>query len=178
MASIRDKYETDEAFEEAIYMSRNRKADKVHDTLEVMQHIHFQVGDVLIKKEKHLGDDDELVWTTEPFSSVNSAPRKYEVVHVDKVGLPYVSKISMKGAYCGDIKCMAGFDFDWQKFEYDQDFLDHQILAEEDEKFDPQEVYKEKRDEYFKTRPKRKRTKANEAEVLDGDSGSSVSTVS
>lgn len=153
----------DEQFNEDIDLepryARNRGADQVYDTLKYIQNVgNFQENDILIKQTRgYCEHAEDYRWFTEEFSSSNSAPRKYKVVHVDDVGLPYIMKVSMKGELCGDMKCIAGYDLNYTKFEYDPDFIDHQILADEGEDFDPQEVYKEKRDEYFKTRPKAKR---------------------
>ena len=154
------------SMDKEIQDARNRGAQQVYETLMYIKEVgNFEENDILIKKDgwHDWSDGGKKVWNIEKFSSSNDAPRKYKVVHIDEAGLPYVMKVSMKGELCGDMKCIAGYDLECTKFEYDPDFLDHQILAEEDEKFDPQEVYKEKRDEYFKTRPKRTRTTADEA---------------
>ena len=178
MSLLKDIFEeckTEHDIEKIEGISRNRDADSVYNTLMYIKEVgDFQVGDVLIKYDNRYNYDlGDYEWKIEKFSKKNDAPRKYKVVHRDAAGLPYVMKISMKGEYCGDLKCIAGYDLSYTKFEYDPDFIDHQILADEDDNFDPQAVYKEKRDEYFKTRPR----KAKQAKVLDGHSGSSVTSV-
>lgn len=174
--SIEDKFKTVEDFNRAIDFARNAKAQAVYETLLSIKDLKFEKGDILIKQELEWDDDFTVQsWVTEKFSKTNCAPRKYEIIFVDEVGLPYVSKISMNSKYCGDIRCVAGYDLGYTRFCYDPDFLDHQILAEEDENFDPQQIYKEKRDEHFKTRPKRK---TKQTKVLDEHSGRSVTTVS
>ena len=144
----------EETLKNEIYYSRNSKADTVHDTLIYMRDLgKFNEGDILIKKEGYYDwKTDENIWSTESFSRSNEAPRKYMVVHVDEVNLPYVMKIGMKGDLCGNMTCIAGHDINTVRYEYDPDFIDHQILADEEDAFDPQEIYREKRDEYFKTR--------------------------
>lgn len=155
MSEMRELYKTDKEFTTAVSNATNRQAEQIIHTLHQIKDVgNFEEGDILIREERKTGD----TWVTEKFSKVNSAPRKYKVLYVDEVGAPYVSKISMKGDLCGDIKCVYGYDMYWYRFRHDPDFLDHQILAEEDDKFDPQEVYKEKRSEYFKTQPKRRKT--------------------
>lgn len=172
---------SDDELNDALEYARNRRAEDVYNALMVIKDYHFQLGDILIKNSLHnyYNDNDEYVskWEIEPFSKRNKAPRKYKVVHIDDVGLHYIQKIRMQGDLCGELICLAAFDSDYDKFEYDPDFLDHQILAEEEESYDPQELYREKRDEHFKLRPKTKR-KTKQAETPDGNSGSSVSTVS
>ena len=168
-------------FEAAIKEARNTSASEIFDTLTLIKDLNFQEGDILIKYEARFDyntpSKDDKTWSVESFSAINSAPRKYQVIHVDEVGLHYITKISMSGDYCGDIKCIAGFNCKLVKFDYDPDFLDHLILAEKDDIFDPQEIYKEKRDEHYQTKPRVKR-KIKQDKILDGNSGGSVPEVS
>lgn len=160
MSEMRELYETDLDFEAAVNNATNRHATEIINMLHrLRKYGQFQEGDILIKEEnvgyRNKNGEYKREWRVEKFSRVNSAPRKYKVIYVNEVGAPYISKISMKGDLCGDIKCMYGYSTDHHRFKHDPDFLDHQILAEEDEKFDPQEVYKEKRSEYFKTKSRK-----------------------
>jgi hypothetical protein len=67
-------------------------------------------------------------------------------VHVDEAtGLPFVQKVLFNGEMSGEAKCLAGFDLDSTKFVADPDFIDHHLLAEEEDTFDPLQIYKEKR---------------------------------
>lgn len=172
--------DTEKKLKEKAYNARNRKADEVHEVLGRIKDLTFEEGDFLVRQDycRHRDDNWNIIsegWETEKFSHVNDSPRKYKVVYVDEVGLPYIQKVLMKGGLNGEAKCLAGFDLSHTKFIHDPDFVDHTIFNEEDDRFDPQDLYKEKRDEHFKTRPKRK---AKQAEVLDGDSDSSVREIS
>lgn len=144
------------SFEDKIDGARNGLAERVYRSLKQMQEYNFIEGDILIHKTLDWTGVD-VEWVTEKFSGITQAPRKYKVVHVDDVGLPYVQRIGMKGGVIGDIKCLAGYDDSSDVFIHDPDFIDHQIIADDDDTFDPQEVYKENRDEYFKTKYRGKR---------------------
>ena len=153
MSSLKERFEDAQRLKNELSMARNCKAENIYETLKIMKDITFSLGDILIRKDRVWNDSEEdyTAWYTERFSDANDSHRKYEVVHVDEVGLCYVQKIGMKGGNVGDVKCIAGFDNAWVKFEHDPDFIDHHILCDEDDEFDPLEIYKEKRSEYFKT---------------------------
>ena len=160
MSSLLKDTLSEEDLKELIEEARNGRARDIFYALEAIKDFHFEENDILVHMSCENGwgtKDKDKNWEVEAFSKANVAPRKYRVVHTDEVGLPYVQKVSMKGELCGDVKCMASYDSDYHKFEHDPDFVDHQILADEGDVFDPQEVYKEKRDEYFQLKPKAKR---------------------
>lgn len=126
--------------------SRNRKAEEIYDVLVRFKDITFEEGDFLLRHDLEYNYETyEYFWVIEKFSEVNQSYRKYKVVYVDEVGLPYVKKVLFNGDLCGEAKCLAGYDLDRTKFLPDPDFMDHHLLAEEDEEFDPLQVYKEKR---------------------------------
>lgn len=133
--------------------ARNHKAEEVYDVLKRFKEISFEEGDFLLRYD-HTWDDNvnEYKWRIERFSEKNDSPRKYKVVYVDEVGIPYIQKVLFNGDMSGDARCLAGYDLDNTVFKLDPDFADHNILMEEEDIFDPLEVYKEKRSEYFKTK--------------------------
>lgn len=128
--------------------SRKARGDWVYNYIKHLQSKSFNIGDILIRKlspmfqPPYKGGTDFI---TEKFSNINDTPRKYEVVAKDDVGIPYIMKLGAKGDKIGDLICLADIDTNWNTFEYDPEFIDHQILADEDEEFDPQETYWEKR---------------------------------
>lgn len=127
----------------------NKKAIEVYETLKRFLEIQFEEGDFLLRYDAEYDwekdDGEEKTWVVEKFSEVNPVPRKYKVVYVDDVGLPYIQKVLFNGNLCGEAKCLAGYDLDHTKFLPDPDFLDHHLLKEEEDAFDPLEVYKEAR---------------------------------
>ena len=138
----------------------NRKAEEIYDVLKKFKDIQFEEGDFLLKYDyEHIKNattgDWELVWVMEKFSDLNDSPRKYKVVHVDKdTGLPFVQKVLFNGDMSGEARCIAGYDLDYVKFLPDPDYIDHHLLAEEEEEFDPLNAWKEKRSERKYTKAK------------------------
>ena len=125
----------------------NKKAIEVYETLKRFKDISFEEGDYLLRYDVIIdyGSDleDKKIWKIERFSEANDSYRKYKVVYVDEVGLPYVQKILFNGNVSGEAKCLAGYDLDWTIFKMDPDFLDHHLLMEEEDVFDPLNTYKE-----------------------------------
>lgn len=149
---------TQEEIEDASFSARNKKAEEVFEVLKRFKDITFEEGDYLLRYDAEwdwdLPDGEEKVWKIELFSETNKSPRKYKVVYVDEAGLPYVQKVLFNGEMSGSATCLAGFDLDWTTFKPDPDFMDHHLLMEEEDIFDPLQVYKEKRNERFKTKVK------------------------
>ena len=131
--------------------SRNKKAEEVYEVLKRFLDITFEEGDYLLRYNAEWDwksdEEDKKKWKVELFSEKNQTPRKYKVVYVDEVGLPYVQKVLFNGEMSGSAICLAGFDLDWTMFKPDPDFVDHHLLMEEEDVFDPLQVYKEKRSE-------------------------------
>jgi hypothetical protein len=141
---------SEEEITEATSRARtNKKAIEVYETLKRFKDISFEEGDFLLRYDAQYNWDSDLedkkTWKIERFSDTNDSYRKYKVVHVDEVGLPYVQKVLFNGNMSGEAKCLAGYDLDWTKFLPDPDFLDHHLLMEEEDVFDPLNAYKERK---------------------------------
>jgi hypothetical protein len=151
MSLWRDTLTPEEILKATEKARTNKKAIEVHETLKRFKDISFEEGDFLIRYDARWDWDsdteDHKIWEIERFSDTNDAYRKYKVVHVDEVGLPYVQKVLFNGNMSGEAKCLAGYDLDWTMFKYDPDFSDHHLLMEEGDHFDPLELYKEKKSE-------------------------------
>lgn len=138
------------------FRARNKKAEEVYDILKRFQDISFEEGDFLLRYDASwdwdMPEGEERVWKVEQFSDINKSPRKYKVVYIDEAGLPYVQKVLFNGEMSGSATCLAGFDLDHVKFVPDPDFMDHHLLAEEEDVFDPLTIYKEKKRERSKVK--------------------------
>ena len=148
MSLWREEFDEKE-LEEVMESAMNKKAMEVFDVLKRFSDIKFEEGDFLLRYDcmyNRVDGEWKQNWEVEKFSETNDSPRKYKVVHVDKAtGLPFVQKVLFNGEMSGEAKCLAGYDLDSTKFLPDPDFIDHHLLAEEEDQFDPLQVYKEKR---------------------------------
>lgn len=129
-------------------LARTHRANIIYDALQEMKGMRYNVGDFLIKKisawDSDLYEKDSSYdghWKIETFSETNPAPRKYKVVAIDDVGIPYIQKVLFNGKLQGEVTCILNADPDYIKYELDPDFADHFILSD-DENFDPLDSYK------------------------------------
>lgn len=157
MSLWREQFEPLE-IESVMLAAMNNKAREVYEVLKEFNNIKFEEGDYLLRYDGTWDwevDENKIKWELEKFSEKNDSPRKYKVVHVDEdTGLAFIQKLLFNGELSGEAKCIAGYDLKWVKFLPDPDFIDHHLLAEEDENFDPLEVYKGKRRDHFKSKTK------------------------
>jgi len=106
----------------------------------------FKVGDVLIKKKKYWDDKiNGFIWKI-PKVQVRGSMRKFIIVHVDSVGIPYIKKLSVKGHLLEGIKSLADVDFRTEIYEKDPDYAEAIILGKED--FDPIEYERDGKREF------------------------------
>lgn len=155
MTLWREIANSEEELQNTALFARNKKAEEVFNVLKKIKDITFEEGDYLLRYNAEWdfdSDTDDKKWKLELFSDTNTSPRKYKVVYVDEVGLPYIQKVLFNGGMSGSAVCLAGFDLDWVKFVHDPDFVDHHLLADESDQFDPLDVYREKRRERKKTK--------------------------
>lgn len=99
----------------------------------------FTVGDILIKKEK-FADGSQVVVEVSPTCNV---PKKYQVVHLDELGLPWIKQLSVRSGLGKRIYCLASFDTGRYTFCVDPMQLDCIILGA---KYDPRREYRNMRD--------------------------------
>lgn len=137
-------------------LARTHRANIIYDALQEMKGMRYNVGDFLIRKncvwdsDRH--DKDSSYgghWETEAFSETNPAPRKYKVVAIDDVGMPYIQKVLFNGKLQGEIICALNSEPSYIRYELDPDFADHFILSD-DENFDPLDSYKVNKNEKTK----------------------------
>ena len=132
-----------------------QKCNPIYNYLIKYEGVEFSVGDILIK------------WTTdynghktmEQVGSYTATPRKYMVVHVDKLGIPYVKKIKADGELGIQLNCVAKFGED--TFQHDPDFVDYCLLRDDGKEYDPNEGLGELRERKKKIRKKNKKLRLN-----------------
>src|SRR5665213_3373457 len=82
------------------------KEHPVGRILSEMKHWRFTVGDVLVRfvKEPEGGTSIDIV------SDTCQVPKKYRVVIVDELGIPWVKQLSVRGGMGNKLYCLANVD--------------------------------------------------------------------
>lgn len=137
-------------YEEQEIVQRNEKS--VADTLSVLNTYcnKFKIGDFLIafKRKNAFAPDAKAEIVKNSYGAV----RKFQVVYIDKVGLPYIKEVSKKGVPAGVMMSTVqsdhygGFRFGPYMFEIDPEYADSLIL--QDDGFNPSEILKERSDAF------------------------------
>lgn len=132
-------------YDEQDIIQRNEVS--ITNTLAVLNNYchKFKVGDFLIAKQFGASKPEVL-------RNSYGAIKKFQVVYVDKVGLPYTKELNKKGEPAGRLIAAVQFDhyggfrFGPYAFEIDPDYADSLIL--QDDGFDPSEALKERSDAF------------------------------
>ena len=96
----------------------------------------FEVEDVLVKRDLANGNLVEV-------SGTCKVPRKYKIVSMDDLGIPWVKQVSVRGGLGNKLYPLLHFTPTRFKFEIDPEKLDAIILGH---KYDPRIEYKRMRD--------------------------------
>ncbi len=105
----------------------------------------FSVGDYLIKKVKN---HQYNRWDIEIFSGKsNDVYRKYKVLRIDDVGIPYITKIRYDGKPSQRIFPLCNVDLEYEHYELDPEYETYLLLGKENE-YDPQGKWKEYSEQY------------------------------
>lgn len=100
----------------------------------------FAVGDVLVKHNKTYDEGYEL----ETVSSVCPIPRKFKVVHIDELNIPWVKQVSVRGGLGNKLYCVLNYHHPRVKWEVDPEQVEAILLGF---KYDPRAEYKRMRTE-------------------------------
>lgn len=113
---------------------------KEHPTgmlLNEMRNWKFQIGDVLIR---HIIND-----TTKNIDYVSETcqvPKKYRVVYIDELSIPWIKQLSVRGGMGEKIVCLANTDIRLYRYQVDPEQLDAALLGHN---YDPRAEYKRMR---------------------------------
>lgn len=120
---------------------------------------NFNVGDVLIKRFK----DSSGALSIETTSSSNNIPKKYRVVAIDTLGVPWVKQINMRGGLSKNLISLVHMFYNGKyEFSMDPEQQDAILL---DYEYDPRLQYKLLRKEREREDAA---NKAKQAESSDG----------
>lgn len=111
---------------------------KWHPYAELIRSIkswNFEVGEVLVKEIKDHSGNAYI----EDVSSMCKVPKKYKVVHIDELGIPWVKQISVRGGLGNKIFCLATAVSKNISFKVDPEKLNSILLGYE---YDPRIEYK------------------------------------
>lgn len=99
----------------------------------------FKVGDVLIRTRAVLGDSD---WRVDVVSITCPVPKKFKIVHIDELGVPWIKQMSVRGGLGSKLYCLAESS-QTLMYEMDPEIITATILGD---KYDPRAQYKSWRD--------------------------------
>ncbi len=114
---------------------------KEHPTgrlLSEMKNWNFQVGDVLIRNLR----DHDGNQSVDVVSDNCKVPKKYRVVYMDALGVPWVKQLSVRGGLGDKIYCLATVDHNKLSYQVDPEQLEASLLGY---KYDPRIEYKRMR---------------------------------
>jgi hypothetical protein len=120
---------------EVEHFAREHPLGKV---LTEMKHWKFAVGDVLVRFVKEEGGTSvDLV------SEVCQVPKKYRVVLVDELGIPWVKQLSVRGGMGNKLYCLASVDAGRYHYQVDPEQLEAILLGY---RYDPRCEYRKMRE--------------------------------
>ena len=93
--------------DEVIEISRFAKEHPTGRLLSEMREWKFEVGDVLIR---HVRNTDDGSTSVDMVSDACQVPKKYRVVHIDALGIPWVKQLSVRGGLGSRMYCIATVD--------------------------------------------------------------------
>lgn len=105
-----------------------------------MKSWNFQTGDVLIRHIK-ASDGTRAV---DVVSDSCPVPKKYRVIYIDSLGLPWIKQLSVRGGLGEKIYCLATVDANRYSYQVDPEQLEAILLGY---KYDPRVEYKRMRTE-------------------------------
>jgi hypothetical protein len=103
-----------------------------------MKNWQFQVDDILIRTFKDLDGNSSV----EMVSAECQVPKKYRVMLIDDVGIPWVKQLSVRGGLGVKLYCLANVDIERYKYKVDPEQLEATLLGV---KYDPRIEYKRMR---------------------------------
>lgn len=114
---------------------------KEHPTgrlLSEMKNWNFQVGDVIVRNINGLDGSISI----DNVSDTCDVPKKYKVMAIDSVGVPWVKQLSVRGGLGEKIYCLATIDSVRYSYHVDPEQLEASLLGYQ---YDPRIEYKRMR---------------------------------
>ena len=100
----------------------------------------FEIGDVLIRHNTNYVGDTAV----ELVSPSCQIPKKYRVVHIDELKVPWVKQVSVRGGLGNKLYCLLNYNQSNIQWSVDPEQIDSQLLGR---KYDPRAEYKRMRTE-------------------------------
>jgi len=101
----------------------------------------FEVGDVLVKYKILSASQTKNI---ENVSQACPIPKKYRIVHIDDLGIPWVKQISVRGGLGNKLYCILNYSQPNTVWEIDPEQIEALLLGY---KYDPRAEYKRMRTE-------------------------------
>jgi hypothetical protein len=158
--------------EEKAYIKNNEKA--IGDVLSIINAVkQFRDGDFLIAFHQATGFGDTKL---RPVTNSYGAVKKFQVVAVDKHGIPYMKELNKNGKPAGQLissiqnDSQRGMGYNYRQtyiFEVDPDYTDS-IILDDQEGYDATGILKAKSDTFKEIAEHNKKIKveANDAKLL------------
>ena len=99
----------------------------------------FEVGDVLIRSSTNQAEAAVI----DKVSESCPVPKKFRVLHVDELGIPWVKQLSVRGGLGNKMYCLMNYVNNY-KWEIDPEQVDAILLGY---RYDPRAEYRRMRDE-------------------------------
>lgn len=100
----------------------------------------FQIGDVLVRYV--ISPDGSQ--SVDMLGDNTAVPKKYKVVFIDDIGVPWIKQLSVRGGLGSKLYCLATIDVHRFTYKVDPEQLDAALLGY---KYDARVEYKKMRDE-------------------------------